>query len=32
MYIADERFYIGTGNTLNVGHPHSLQLIMDSLR
>ena len=22
----------GTGNSLNVGHPHSLQLIMDSLR
>jgi len=31
----DERFYMdytGTGNSLNVGHPHSLQLIMDSLR
>ena len=24
--------YTGTGNSLNVGHPHSLQLIMDSLR
>ncbi|MDP3892598.1 glycogen debranching protein GlgX [Nocardioides sp.] len=24
--------YTGTGNTLNVRHPHSLQLIMDSLR
>ncbi|MCF6733649.1 glycogen debranching protein GlgX [Blastococcus sp. KM273129] len=28
-YYAD---YTGTGNTLNVRHPHSLQLIMDSLR
>jgi isoamylase len=31
----DQRYYIdytGTGNSLNVGHPHSLQLIMDSLR
>jgi glycogen operon protein len=31
----DRRYYIdytGTGNTLNVRHPHSLQLIMDSLR
>ena len=31
----DMRFYVdstGTGNSLNVGHPHSLQLIMDSLR
>ncbi|WP_448455062.1 glycogen debranching protein GlgX [Mycolicibacterium phlei] len=31
----DKRFYMdytGTGNSLNVGHPHSLQLIMDSLR
>ncbi|MDP9026237.1 MAG: alpha-amylase family glycosyl hydrolase, partial [Actinomycetota bacterium] len=31
----DKRFYLdytGTGNSLNVGHPHSLQLIMDSLR
>src|SRR5690606_11443396 len=31
----DERFYYdttGTGNSLNVRHPHSLQLIMDSLR
>jgi isoamylase len=29
------RFYYdttGTGNSLNVGHPHTLQLIMDSLR
>ena len=24
--------FTGTGNSLNVGHPHSLQLIMDSLR
>ncbi len=24
--------YTGTGNTINVRHPHSLQLIMDSLR
>ncbi|MFC7848534.1 glycogen debranching protein GlgX [Arthrobacter sp. NPDC057388] len=24
--------YTGTGNTLNVRHPHSLQLLMDSLR
>ena len=31
----DQRYYLdytGTGNSLNVGHPHSLQLIMDSLR
>ena len=31
----DEQYYkdyTGTGNTLNVRHPHSLQLIMDSLR
>ncbi|GAA1748793.1 glycogen debranching protein GlgX [Kocuria aegyptia] len=31
----DEKYYMdytGTGNTLNVRHPHSLQLIMDSLR
>src|SRR5207342_81174 len=31
----DKRYYVdytGTGNSLNVGHPHSLQLIMDSLR
>jgi isoamylase len=31
----DKRFYTdytGTGNSLNVGHPHALQLIMDSLR
>ena len=26
------RDYTGTGNSLNVQHPHSLQLIMDSLR
>jgi isoamylase len=34
--VADEpQFYYdttGTGNSLNVGHPHTLQLIMDSLR
>jgi glycogen operon protein len=34
--VADnKRFYYdttGTGNSLNVGHPHTLQLIMDSLR
>ena len=32
---ADRRFYVdttGTGNSLNAGHPVSLQLIMDSLR
>ncbi|GAB3617664.1 glycogen debranching protein GlgX [Okibacterium endophyticum] len=31
----DRRYYMdytGTGNTLNVRHPHALQLIMDSLR
>ena len=31
----DKRFYTdytGTGNSLNVGNPHTLQLIMDSLR
>ncbi|WP_127782537.1 glycogen debranching protein GlgX [Rhodococcus sp. X156] len=31
----DEQFYMdytGTGNSLNVRHPHTLQLIMDSLR
>jgi isoamylase len=31
----DQRYYMdytGTGNTLNVRHPHVLQLIMDSLR
>jgi len=31
----DKRYYLdytGTGNSLNVGHPHTLQLIMDSLR
>ena len=26
------RDYTGTGNSLNVRHPHALQLIMDSLR
>ena len=34
-YADDKRFYMdftGTGNSLNVRHPHSLQLIMDSLR
>ncbi len=34
--VEDDEFhymdYTGTGNTLNVRHPHSLQLIMDSLR
>ncbi len=34
--MADDRSrymdYTGTGNTLNVRHPHSLQLVMDSLR
>ncbi|MCW2783970.1 MAG: glycogen debranching enzyme, partial [Marmoricola sp.] len=34
--VADDRQYYmdytGTGNSLNVGHPHSLQLLMDSLR
>jgi glycogen operon protein len=32
---SDKRYYTdytGTGNSLNVRHPHSLQLIMDSLR
>ncbi|WP_017605342.1 glycogen debranching protein GlgX [Nocardiopsis alkaliphila] len=32
---ADQRYYLdytGCGNSLNVRHPHSLQLIMDSLR
>ncbi|MGA7148719.1 MAG: glycogen debranching protein GlgX [Microbacterium sp.] len=32
---SDKRFYTdytGTGNSLNVGNPHTLQLIMDSLR
>jgi isoamylase len=32
---SDQRYYTdytGTGNSLNVRHPHSLQLIMDSLR
>jgi isoamylase len=31
----DKRYYMdytGTGNTLNMRHPHSLQLVMDSLR
>ena len=31
----DQQYYMdytGTGNTLNVRHPHSLQLLMDSLR
>jgi glycogen operon protein len=31
----DERYYMdytGTGNTLNMRHPHVLQLVMDSLR
>ena len=31
----DQQYYMdytGTGNSLNVGHPHTLQLIMDSLR
>ncbi|WP_102143552.1 glycogen debranching protein GlgX [Mycobacterium hubeiense] len=31
----DKRYYMdytGTGNSLNAGHPHTLQLIMDSLR
>ena len=31
----DERHYVdftGTGNTLNMRHPHTLQLVMDSLR
>ena len=31
----DKRYYMDytcTGNSLNVGHPHALQLIMDSLR
>jgi glycogen operon protein len=32
---ADKRYYMdytGTGNSLNAGHPHVLQLMMDSLR
>jgi glycogen operon protein len=32
---SDRRFYMdytGTGNSLNMRHPHSLQLVMDSLR
>jgi isoamylase len=35
LMASDRRHYMdytGTGNTLNVRHPHSLQLIMDSLR
>jgi glycogen operon protein len=31
----DQKFYMdytGTGNSLNAGHPHALQLLMDSLR
>ncbi|THJ66388.1 glycogen debranching protein GlgX [Arthrobacter echini] len=31
----DKQYYMdttGTGNSLNVGHPHALQLLMDSLR
>jgi glycogen operon protein len=31
----EQKFYMdytGTGNSLNAGHPHALQLIMDSLR
>ncbi|WP_431804572.1 glycogen debranching protein GlgX [Microbacterium sp. bgisy203] len=31
----DKRYYTdytGTGNSMNMGHPHTLQLIMDSLR
>jgi isoamylase len=35
LVAGDRRFYYdttGTGNSLNVGHPHTLQLIMDSLR
>jgi glycogen operon protein len=31
----DSRYYVdftGTGNTLNMTHPHALQLVMDSLR
>jgi len=31
----DARYYVdytGTGNTLNMRHPHVLQLVMDSLR
>jgi glycogen operon protein len=35
LVATDPRFYYdttGTGNSLNVGHPHTLQLIMDSLR
>jgi isoamylase len=33
--VGDERYYMdytGTGNSLNMRHPHVLQLIMDSLR
>jgi isoamylase len=35
LVAGDERYYMdytGTGNSLNVRHPHVLQLIMDSLR
>ena len=35
LVAGDRRFYYdttGTGNSLNVRHPHTLQLIMDSLR
>src|ERR1700729_2716217 len=35
LVAGDPRFYYdttGTGNSLSVGHPHTLQLIMDSLR
>ena len=35
LVTGDRRYYYdttGTGNSLNVGHPHTLQLIMDSLR
>jgi isoamylase len=35
LVAGNPRFYYdttGTGNSLNVGHPHTLQLIMDSLR
>ena len=35
LVAGDPQFYYdttGTGNSLNVGHPHTLQLIMDSLR
>ena len=35
LFAEDPRYYVdytGTGNTLNVRHPHVLQLLMDSLR